>query len=89
MALLMPALAQARHQARTAVSMNNVKQLCLATLFYCDENEHKFPPCDNWPDALKPYYRDPKILTSPHTPYTDRSYAMNAKLNGCRRNDIR
>jgi len=78
MAILMPALAQARDQGRTAVSLNNVKQLCLATLMYCDENEQKFPPCDNWPDALKSY----------HVPGAARSYAMNAKLNGRRRTDI-
>ena len=88
MAILMPALAQARHQARIAVSMNNVKQLCLATLLYCDNNEQKFPPCDNWPDALKSYYGEPKILTSPHAPDSGRSYAMNAELNGRRRTDI-
>jgi hypothetical protein len=88
MAILMPALAQARDQGKTAVSLNNVRQLCLATIFYCDENEERFPTCDNWPDALKPYYRDPKILTSPHVPGAARSYAMNAKLNGRRKTDI-
>jgi prepilin-type processing-associated H-X9-DG protein len=88
MAILMPALAQARHQARTAVSLNNVKQLCLATLLYCDDNEQRFPPCDNWPDVLKSYYHEPKLLTSPHVPHAVRSYAMNAKLNGRRISDI-
>jgi hypothetical protein len=88
MAILMPALAQARHQARIVVSMNNVKQLCLATLLYCDNNEQKFPPCDNWPDALKSYYHEPKILSSPHAPDAGRSYAMNAGLNGQRRTNI-
>lgn len=88
MAIFMPALTQARDQGRTAVSLNNVKQLCLATLMYCDENEQRFPPCDNWPDALKSYYGEPKILTSPHAPDAGRSYAMNAELNGRRRTDI-
>jgi hypothetical protein len=82
MAILMPALTQARDQARRAVSLNNVKQLCLATLMYCDENEQRFPPCDNWPDALKPYYGEPKLLTSPFEPDAGRAYAMNGQLNG-------
>ena len=88
MVILMPSLAKARHQARNVVSMNNVKQLCLATLIYCDENEQKFPPCDNWPDVLKSYCREPKILASPYEPYKGRSYAMNAELNGRRKTDI-
>jgi prepilin-type processing-associated H-X9-DG protein len=88
MAILMPALTQARDQARDVASMSNVKQLCLATLMYCDDNEQRFPPCDNWPDALKPYYREPKILSSPYASDAGRSYAMNAKLNGRRISDI-
>lgn len=88
MAILMPALAQARDQARAVASMSNVKQLCLATLLYCDDNEQRFPACDNWPDALKPYYREPKILSSPYASDAGRSYAMNAGLNGRRISDI-
>jgi phosphate/sulfate permease len=89
MAILMPALVRARSHARTAASLNNVKQACLAVILYCDEHDGKFPPADNWPDVLEPYLgRDEKILSSPFDPDAGRAYAINAHLNGRQRSDI-
>jgi hypothetical protein len=89
MALLMPALASARTQGRTAVLLSNAKQICIAMYMYCDENEGRFPQVDNWPVVLAPYLGDTKILHSPFEPHTGRAWAMNAYLNGLRLSDIK
>ena len=44
LAILMPALAKARHQAGRIVCMNNVKQQSLVFFIYGQENDGKFPP---------------------------------------------
>jgi prepilin-type processing-associated H-X9-DG protein len=89
MALLMPAFAGARTQAKTALSMNNAKQLCLAINLYCEENDGRFPPADIWPAALAPYLGDEKILESPFAPHTGLAWAMNRHLNGRNIRDIK
>jgi len=89
MVILMPPLARARHQARSAVTMNHAKQLCLAMIMYCDDNDGRFPPADNWPDVLAPYLgHEQKILCSPFNPEAGRAWAMNAHLSGRQRSDI-
>lgn len=89
MAIMMPALSSARHQARTAATMNNAKQLCLAMIMYSDEHDGRFPPADNWPDALAPYLgHDEKILRSLFDPKAGRAWAMNAYLRGRQQSDI-
>ncbi len=89
MAILMPALAGARMQAKTAVSLNQARQICLAMMMYCEENEGRFPPVDNWTAALTPYIGDKKILESPFAPHTGLAWAMNRHLDGRKLNDIR
>ncbi|UCD49991.1 MAG: prepilin-type N-terminal cleavage/methylation domain-containing protein [Phycisphaerales bacterium] len=41
MAILMPALSRAREQGRRAACLSNCKQLTLAWMMYCDENDDK------------------------------------------------
>jgi len=89
MALLMPALARARMQAKTHVSLNNARQICLAMMMYCDENDGRLPPVNNWTAALTPYIGDTKILESPFDPHTGLAWAMNRHLDGLKLNDIR
>ena len=89
MAILMPALAQAKMQARTIVSQNHVRQICLAMMMYCEDNDGRFPPADNWTTALAPYIGDVKILESPFAPHTGCAYAMNKHLDGRKLNDIK
>jgi hypothetical protein len=89
MAILMPAFSHARMQGRTSVSMNNAKQICIAMAMYCDENNGRFPPVDNWPAALIPYLGDTKILESPFEPQTGLTWAMNENLDGHRLRDIK
>ena len=89
MATLTPSLAKARTQARTVVLKSNAKQICLAMLMYSDENDGRFPPAENWPDVLKPYIGNEKILTSPFTPEAGRAWAMNKNLDSRKLRDIK
>lgn len=89
MAIFMPAFTHARVQAKDAVSMNKAKQICIAMVMYCNENDGRFPPVDNWPMVLAPYLNDTKILESPFAPHAGRAWAMNAYLNGRRLRDIK
>jgi len=81
MAILMPALTQARDKARIVASMSNVKQLCLAVHIFCGDNDDRFPPSDSWPQALAPYLGDSKdIFTSPLDPDAGMVWAMNPNV---------
>ena len=90
MALLMPALAHTKHQARAVIQMSNARQLSLAFNIYCDENNGHFPPPDNWPEALAPYLGDSEtILRLPFNTEAGRAYAMNTQLNNRKRQEIK
>lgn len=95
MAILMPSLARARTHAMTAVSLNKARQICIAMMMYCEENDGRFPPPDNWPAALTPYLGNEKILTSraitaiPVAPEAGRAWAMNAQLSSREIRDIK
>jgi hypothetical protein len=81
-AILAPALSKARSQAKTAVALNNAKQLCLALQMYCDDHKGHLPPGDRWPEALQPYIGQSKtILTSPFEPGGGRAWAINPNLS--------
>ncbi len=88
-AILTPALSHAKHQARSAVSVNYTRQLCLATQLYCQDNDDKFPSPDNWPELLSNYIKDEKILNSPFDYHARRACAMNDRLNGRKLTDIK
>lgn len=89
MAITFPAIHRARSHARTAVSVNNARQLCLATILYCEDNDGRFPPADSWPDALADYIGNNRILTSPFDRDAGRAWAMNTQLNGRTIHEIR
>lgn len=89
MAILFPSLTRARTQGMKIVSMNNAKQICLAMAMYCGENDGSFPPAENWPDVLKPYIGNEKMLTSPFSPEAGRAWAMNKNLDGRKLRDIK
>lgn len=88
-AIMIPAIYKTRSHVMNAVAINNAKQLCVATILYCDENDGRFPPVDNWPDVLADYIRNDRLLSSPFDRDAGRAYAMNAQLKGRTRQQIR
>ena len=89
MALLMPVLGRAPMAAKRIMSLNNARQICMAMMMYCEENDGRFPPALNWPAALAPYIGDGKILESPFAPHTGLAWAMNAHLCDQKIRDIK
>jgi hypothetical protein len=88
MAMLMPALVRARSHDRAAASANNVKQVCLAVILYSDDNEGLFPSGGNWAEALEPYLGGSENILISWDPFARRAYAVNAKLDGRKRQEI-
>ena len=58
-------MAKAREQGKRIASLQNLKQIVLASIMYADDHEGKFP--DDL-QKLYPYHRNPKILESPRKP---------------------
>ena len=83
-ALMLPAFAAARTQARASVAMTNLRQLHLATFMYSDQWGDVMPPSDTWPEALELYLDgdSDRLLRSPHNPGAGRAYAMNVVIAG-------
>ncbi|MCJ7664343.1 MAG: DUF4190 domain-containing protein [Desulfobacterales bacterium] len=81
MAILMPALTQARFQAQRVVCTNNLKQLGLATIMYADDNNSKYPTSDKWCDLIKQYHKDDKLYACPSVEQGKCTYAINKNLH--------
>jgi prepilin-type processing-associated H-X9-DG protein len=81
-------LERARATSRRIICLNNMRQLTLATVMYVDDNKGKFPPPDQWCEALNPYYRDMRLLRCPDHPGSLCSYVLNRKLAGKADKDI-
>ena len=81
MAILMPALARVKRQARAVVCRSNLRNLSLAAMLYVEDNNGRFwcgwgPESTGWPpwpprqpqgwrDALEHYYKDEKVRFCP------------------------
>lgn len=66
--MLLPALSKAKDKANQIKCLNNARQLGLALEMFKGDNEDTFPPrsiTNQWPEALKPYYIDTKLLVCP------------------------
>jgi len=80
--VLLPALAQAKEQARATMSLSNVKQWGLIAFLYAEDNDRSLFQCiagdgvdgekAYWPGASVPYYTDKKIRLCPSTEPIDR-----------------
>jgi prepilin-type processing-associated H-X9-DG protein len=86
--VIMPAVFRAKTQAKMLVSSTNLRQLSQAAISYADDNDGNFPPSASWPEAMRSYYKDKKLLLSPFDPEAGRAYAMNSKLDGRKRGEI-
>ena len=79
-AILLPAIATARDQARAVACMNNVKQITVAAHAYAADMENRLPPPDSWPEKLLPYMGSEDMLNDPSDTAAGRAVAMNAAL---------
>lgn len=80
MAILMPALARVRYIAQRTICAKNMQQLGIAMQIYADENEGKYPTCNQWCDLIKYYSVDDKVLCCPTIKEGRCSYAMNKNI---------
>lgn len=90
LAAMLPALTRVKAVARDGLAKANARQLSLAVIIYCDDNDGRLPPADNWPDALAPYLGSGStVLNSPFDPEAGRAWAMNAGLDGRTMSSVR
>ncbi len=74
-AMLLPALNQARASAKKVVCMNNLRQVNLAMYYYLDDDNDVYPPCYKpdvaveddykkvfWPQRLIPYIQNSRVM---------------------------
>jgi prepilin-type N-terminal cleavage/methylation domain-containing protein/prepilin-type processing-associated H-X9-DG protein len=79
-ALLFPVLAQVRDTARQTACLSNLHQLAVAHRMYVQDHEETLPPAYYlspagyvlWPDYLRLYYRDARILDQGFTTAQER-----------------
>ena len=64
-ALLLPALSQAKESARNVLCMNNEKQMGISTIAYLQDANGFFPPGSEWPGHLLHYHRSTQIYDCP------------------------
>jgi len=83
LAVMLPALSQAKSKAQTIMCQNQLKQQALAVHMYADDNNGVLPSGGKWCDALKPYLGGAALLRCPaDNPAARCSYAFNARLSG-------
>ena len=87
-ALLLPALAQAREAAGVGVCLSNQRQLALATLIYAEDHDGIVAVgvqpgfrAPYWPSRMLPWVNDEKIYDCPITYYEDHvTYCLNGAI---------
>ncbi len=82
--MLLPSLSKAKESARRVSCVNGERQLGLSAMMYADDHDGQFPPrsAPLWPDRLKEYYRDDRILlcaadAASAGPTVSRTYIIN------------
>jgi prepilin-type N-terminal cleavage/methylation domain-containing protein/prepilin-type processing-associated H-X9-DG protein len=82
-AILFPVFAQAREAARRTTCLSNLRQLALAHRLYVQDYDEILPAwsipgphgATIWPEFLRPYYHDPRLLDQGFTAPPDLSQA--------------
>ena len=81
--ILLPAVFSALDTAKSAQSMNNVRQLCKAAQTYAASHRQQLPPADSWPQVLQEQAGlSADVMTDSDDDKGSRAYAMNAALEG-------
>lgn len=89
-AILLPALSNARQMARSTVAMSNARQLGLAFTLYANEYNDSLPVSESWPNMISRYVGDSNVISrSPYDHEAGRFFAMNASLKGSKLNRVR
>lgn len=87
--LTLPALARAKAKAQSVQCMNNVRQLCLATVIYANDHDGRLPDASQWCDLLQKTLSSPRALLCPLGNESGRCYyAFNAQMSGAELNRI-
>ncbi len=92
--MLLPSLHKARQRAKTALCINNLKQLGLVVTLYLDDHEDWCPPYNDgngssasakWYGKMRPYLENVAGVNADWTDWatTDEAYFENVKLAGC------
>jgi prepilin-type processing-associated H-X9-DG protein len=82
-ALLLPALAQAKQRAQTIKCVSNVKELSIAMRICAMDNKNHYPAATNWCDTLRSHAGMTNVFHCPADFSGGRcSYAFNAQLAG-------
>ncbi len=89
LAILFPALGQARQSAQKVMCMSNLKTIGVAMITYTSENNDTYPPAENWCDLLKVKVK-PENLICPsfHKIEGQTSYALNINVAGRKTSEV-
>jgi prepilin-type N-terminal cleavage/methylation domain-containing protein/prepilin-type processing-associated H-X9-DG protein len=78
--MLLPALSKAKESGKRISCANNQRQLGLSTMMFIDDNDGKYPirgQNPRWPERLREFYLDRKILTCS----SDQPKSLNSDTN--------
>jgi len=69
-AMLLPSFARAKENGRRTACGQNLRQISLALAMYTGDNQDVLPlpqqPMAHWPEQLRRYYSNPKLLVCPN-----------------------
>lgn len=81
--ILFPIFAKPHRHPLSTTCLSNLKQLGLASMMYCDDNNGALPKADSWNEDLYPYTKSRRLLFCDHAEFKHvPSYAMNRNLAG-------
>jgi len=81
-ALLLPALANAKQKAQTIHCVNDVRQLSVAVQMYAADNKDTLPPAETWCDGIRTLVGSPQVYRCILIPDQRCAYAFNSRLSG-------